>query len=519
MIGKVIEGRYVGASICKLPEKNVLFIETEDGERIALSKKNAISIDDVTNQYPSYGGKVMMVMWNDFETSLFLLGKSKISSVTSDEHGVIIQGKTSHSNNLKKRHITHIIISVFVILFMIAGVMLWYISQSCMLSHNWEDANCMHPKTCNKCGLTEGNIIDHEYDWTIVSDSTDLNCGEQVGVCKACQSTINESIPAKTPLLCWKEEFHLSSGISIICSPVDILAQKLEIYSDTMTSEEILNYLRNESRNLGFDHHAVLSKILLVMNSGSRQDYPNNRRTLYSLSEFDSLDGKYWNVAIGGKEHKGYISVTTEKKTSLESLMGISLDKDKNQGYTPPSHVIAPNDNTASEMISLLYDEFGNPLKADSFLEIYETILSTAYKRYYGKTLSIRKAPGSQLSNSYGIYIDGEPSGAMINFMYKGDDTPSDNSFDQIILMAYTDSGDDTGSNIFCLTTLMSAAKPTVSDVMDSTSIFEEMLYELNEPGVDFSEYTVQGVKYKMSILPVENRPTMIFSIDISALQ
>ena len=26
MIGKVIEGRYVGASICKLPEKNVLFI-------------------------------------------------------------------------------------------------------------------------------------------------------------------------------------------------------------------------------------------------------------------------------------------------------------------------------------------------------------------------------------------------------------------------------------------------------------------------------------------------------------
>lgn len=70
MIGKVIEGRYEGASINKLPDKNVLFIQSEDGTKVALSKKNAISIDDVTDQYPSYGRKVMMVMWNDFETSI-----------------------------------------------------------------------------------------------------------------------------------------------------------------------------------------------------------------------------------------------------------------------------------------------------------------------------------------------------------------------------------------------------------------------------------------------------------------
>lgn len=177
------------------------------------------------------------------------------------------------------------------------------------------------------------------------------------------------------------------------------------------------------------------------------------------------------------------------------------------------------NENASSDIPSVLYDETGRLRKADEFIEIYDTILSTAYKRYYGKTLSIRKAPGSQLSNSYGIYIDGEPSSAMINFMYKGNETPADNSYDQIIFMTYTDSGDENAGNIFCITTLMASAKPTVSDVMDSTSIFEEMLYELNEPGVDFSEYTVQGVKYKMSILPVENRPTMIFSIDISALQ
>lgn len=74
MIGKVIEGRYAGASVNKLLDKNVLFIQTEDGNKIAISKSNAISIDDVTDQYPSYGRKVLMVMWNDFETSIIQYG-------------------------------------------------------------------------------------------------------------------------------------------------------------------------------------------------------------------------------------------------------------------------------------------------------------------------------------------------------------------------------------------------------------------------------------------------------------
>lgn len=80
MIGKVIEGRYSGASVNKLPDKNVLYIQTEDGSKIALSKNNVISIDDVTEQYPSGGRKVMMVMWNDFETSIIQIGKPAVSA-------------------------------------------------------------------------------------------------------------------------------------------------------------------------------------------------------------------------------------------------------------------------------------------------------------------------------------------------------------------------------------------------------------------------------------------------------
>lgn len=112
MIGKVIEGHYEGASVNKLPDKNVLFIQTEDGTKIALSKSNVISIDDVTDQYPSYGRKVMMVMWNDFETSLIQIGMlsnsqgsmTKVRSTTEDTDNSFHPASPPHLKNEDKNH-------------------------------------------------------------------------------------------------------------------------------------------------------------------------------------------------------------------------------------------------------------------------------------------------------------------------------------------------------------------------------------------------------------------------------
>lgn len=86
MIGKVIEGRYEGASINKHPDNNVLFIQTEDGTKVALSKKNTISIDDVTEQYPSAAKKTIMVLWDNFETSIIQLGIVEQPKATQIPH-------------------------------------------------------------------------------------------------------------------------------------------------------------------------------------------------------------------------------------------------------------------------------------------------------------------------------------------------------------------------------------------------------------------------------------------------
>ena len=49
MIGTVIEGRYVGASVNKLSDRNILYIQTEDGTKVTFSKNNTISIVYINN--------------------------------------------------------------------------------------------------------------------------------------------------------------------------------------------------------------------------------------------------------------------------------------------------------------------------------------------------------------------------------------------------------------------------------------------------------------------------------------
>lgn len=85
MIGFVIDGRYAGSSLNKRPDINMLLIETKDGDRIAISKENVVSIDDVTEQYSTNGRKTLMIIWNDFETSLIQFGTQFNACSSSSE--------------------------------------------------------------------------------------------------------------------------------------------------------------------------------------------------------------------------------------------------------------------------------------------------------------------------------------------------------------------------------------------------------------------------------------------------
>lgn len=174
MIGRIIEGRYNGSEVHKLPDKNMLFVQTEEGNRIALSKSNVISIDDVSSQYPSTGSKVMMVMWNDFEISILQFGSA--SNETSKVHDVTEINKSSTNKSKTKRKKKSPILPALVILGVIVALAViialnWH-------EHDWRSATCTSPKICVECEKTEGDALPHAWvDATCLVPKTCADCG------------------------------------------------------------------------------------------------------------------------------------------------------------------------------------------------------------------------------------------------------------------------------------------------------------------------------------------------------
>ena len=72
MEGRVISGRYLGSYFVDNQE-NKAYIKTSDGMTIRLTPTNTLFIDDVSDSHTEYGGKVIMIMWDDTETSLILI--------------------------------------------------------------------------------------------------------------------------------------------------------------------------------------------------------------------------------------------------------------------------------------------------------------------------------------------------------------------------------------------------------------------------------------------------------------
>lgn len=61
-------------------------------------------------------------------------------------------------------------------------VVLVFSLTGCCLKHEWKDATCTEPKTCAKCGKTEGEPTGHDWkEATCAEPKTCLTCGETEG--------------------------------------------------------------------------------------------------------------------------------------------------------------------------------------------------------------------------------------------------------------------------------------------------------------------------------------------------
>lgn len=73
--------------------------------------------------------------------------------------------------------------------------------------HNWQEADCTKPKTCSVCGDTEGELLDH--DWQ------EANC-ERPKICAVCGETEGQALGHKMT-----EANYQSPSVCTVCQKID----------------------------------------------------------------------------------------------------------------------------------------------------------------------------------------------------------------------------------------------------------------------------------------------------------
>lgn len=104
---------------------------------------------------------------------------------------------------------------------MVVTMILCLLLTGCSCKHEWADATCTQPKTCTKCGVTEGDALGHSWgDWEIEKEATVTKSGTKIKTCSRCGETQTES---------YETEIFFADGYFLL-SPKDFcerLSQKL----------------------------------------------------------------------------------------------------------------------------------------------------------------------------------------------------------------------------------------------------------------------------------------------------
>lgn len=140
--------------------------------------------------------------------------------------------------------------------------------------HDWQKATCLQPKTCSVCGKEKGNLGDHKWkDATCTDPQTCRTCGETRGeaedhhwedtVCSRCGET--REIPAATEA---KTVAPSADDGSLGILPEDFVDEIVAfacICSDDYSAGEVLENSRNcYIRNINFQGGPALKLILLL---------------------------------------------------------------------------------------------------------------------------------------------------------------------------------------------------------------------------------------------------------------
>ena len=185
------------------------------------------------------------------------------------------------------------------------------------LGHDWADATCLVPKTCNRCGATEGGLGEHSYAIVSQCPATCNADGYINYECTVCSDTKQDAITARPDhQLSDKYDSETNSVITtcankdgFVVEYTEDLPESKHNYDDGISEEYVLYYPGAESIDIYFNNSTKVE---------------NNYDFIYIYKDSVSGEqiGKYSSTALAGK------SITVNSSTAV-----IKLTSDGNQTY------------------------------------------------------------------------------------------------------------------------------------------------------------------------------------------
>lgn len=199
------------------------------------------------------------------------------------------------------------------------AVLLVFMVTGCCLSHDWQEATCTEPKTCSKCGETEGEALGHTWK--------DATCAEPK-TCSVCQETEGEALGHTL-----SEATYWEAAVCSVCGETvgDVLTPAFE---ELGVKGQFMEVGKTYDYNTQTDYEDMLINELKEL-SGIEGDYAN-------LTDF-FMEGMYGGVdflEIDGEE----VEVTEENLIRLfsegygltgdfENLTEVFMAGGENQGF------------------------------------------------------------------------------------------------------------------------------------------------------------------------------------------
>ncbi|MGN0532876.1 MAG: fibronectin type III domain-containing protein [Eubacterium sp.] len=195
------------------------------------------------------------------------------------------------------------------------------------LGHDWADATCLAPKTCKRCGETEGGLGEHSY--AIVSQRP-ATCNADGFInykCTVCSDTKQEVITVRPDhRLNDSYDRYDSETNSVITSCVNKDSCVVEFTEDLPESKH--NYDNNISEEYVLDYPGATS-IDIYFNSRTYTESGYDYIYIYKDSASGEQVGKYTGTALAGKAITVNSSKAVIKLTSDGSNTdwGFKVDK------------------------------------------------------------------------------------------------------------------------------------------------------------------------------------------------